>query len=95
MAMLTSPGKLDEASAKVKLLRLPGQIKRIDRNTVTAQPRAGIKSLKPEGLRLGGVDDFKEVDVHALTELFELIYQRYVDAAVDVFKQLGHLRCRR
>jgi hypothetical protein len=30
--------------------------------------------------------------VHALAELFELVDERDVDAAVDVFKQLGHFR---
>ena len=39
----------------------------------------------------GRVDDLVDVDAHAHAELLELVHQRDVDAAVDVFEQLGHL----
>ncbi len=84
-------GQLDEAGAEVELLGLPGEIKGIDGDAVAAQAGAGIEGLEAEGLGLGRVDDFVDVDAHAHAELLELVDQRDVDAAVDVFQQLGHL----
>ena len=84
-------GQLDEAGAEVELLGLPREIERIDGDAMAAQAGAGIKGLKAEGLGLGRVDDLVDVDAHAHAELLELVDQRDVDAAVDVFQQLGHL----
>ena len=85
-------GQLDEAGAEVELLGLPGEIEGIDGDAVAAEAGAGIEGLEAEGLGFGGVDDFVDVDAHAHAELLELVDQRDVDAAIDVFKQLGHLR---
>ena len=84
-------GQLDEAGAEVELLGLPGEIEGVDGDAVAAQAGAGIKGLEAEGLGLGRVDDFVDVDVHLHAQLLEFVDQRDVDAAVDVFKQLGHL----
>src|SRR5713101_5416713 len=45
-------GQLDETGMQVKLAGHPGQIKRIDGNTMSAQSRTRIKSLKAERLGL-------------------------------------------
>ena len=58
---------------------------------MAAQAGAGIEGLEAERLCLGRVDDFVDIDAHPHAELLELVDQRDVDAAVDVFKQLGHL----
>src|SRR5208283_3420146 len=87
--------QFDEAGAEVKLLRLPGKIKRIDRNTVSAQTRPGIKCMEAERLGGGGVDDLPDVEVHAQAEHLKFVDQRDVNAAIDVLQQLGHLRGRR
>ena len=58
---------------------------------MAAEPGAGIEGLEAEGLGFGRVDDLVNVDAHAHAQLLELVDQRNVDAAVDVFKQLGHL----
>ena len=84
-------GQLDEAGAEVELAGLPGEIKRVDGDAVAAEAGAGIEGLEAEGLGFGGVDDFVDVDAHAHAELLELVDQGDVDAAVDVFEQLGHL----
>ena len=87
-------GQLDEAGAEVELLGLPGEIKGIDGDAVAAQPGAGIEGLEAEGLGFGRVDDLVDVDAHPHAELLQLVDQRDIDAAVDVFQQLGHLRHR-
>ena len=58
---------------------------------MAAEAGAGIEGLEAEGLGLGRVDDFVDVDAHAHAKLLELVDQRDVDAAIDVLKQLGHL----
>ena len=84
-------GQLDEAGAEVELLGLPGEIEGIDGDAVAAQAGAGIEGLEAEGLGLGGVDDFVDVDAHPHAQLLQLVDQRDIDAAVDVLEQLGHL----
>jgi len=84
-------GQFDEASAEVVFLGFPGQIKGVDGDAVTAEAGSGIEGLKAEWLGLGCVDDFVNIDAHAHAELLELVDQRDVDAAIDVFKELGHL----
>ena len=59
---------------------------------MSAKPGPGIKRLESEGLGLGGIDHFKQINVHAHAELLELVDEGNVDAAVDVLEQLGHLR---
>ena len=90
--MLTSPASSMKRVRKSNCLGLPRKIKGVDGNAVAAQAGAGIKGLEAEGLGLGGVDDFVNVDAHAHAELLQLVDQRDVDAAVDVLEQLGHLR---
>src|SRR5579859_3384095 len=85
-------GEFNEPCAKIKLPCFPREIERINGNAVASEPGARIEGLKAEGLGLGRVDDFVDVDSHAHTKLLEFIDQGNVDAAVDVFKQLGHLR---
>ena len=77
---------------EVELFGLPGEIEGVNGDAVTAEAGAGIKGLEAEGLGLGGVDDLVNVDAHSHAELLELIYEGDVDAAVDVFQQLGHFR---
>ena len=84
-------GQLDEAGAEVELAGLPGEIEGVDGNAVAAQAGAGIESLEAKGLGFGGVDDLVDIDAHAHAELLELVDQGDVDAAVDVFEELGHL----
>ena len=84
-------GQLDEAGVEVELLGFPGEIEGVDGNAVAAKAGAGIEGLEAEGLGFGGVDDFVDVDVHLHAELLELVDERDVDAAIDVFEELGHL----
>src|ERR1700733_7379225 len=59
---------------------------------MAAESRTGIEGLKTKGLGLGCVDDFEDVDTHAVTKLLQFVHQRDIHAAIDIFKQLGHLR---
>ncbi len=85
-------GELDEAGVKVKLLCLPRKIEGIDGDAMAAESRAGVESLVAEGLGFGGVDHFKDVDAHAVAELFEFVDQGDIDATVNILQELGHLR---
>src|SRR5512146_1829293 len=46
--------------------------------------------MESERLRLGRLDDLPDVDIHAVAEQLEFIYQCNVHAAVNVLQQLGH-----
>src|SRR5438270_1869991 len=76
--------KLDEARVKVELLRFPGEIKRIDRDAMSAKSRAGIKRMEPKRLCRSRLDDFPNIDAHAQTKLLQLVDHRYVHTTVDV-----------
>ena len=72
----------------------PGQVERVDRDAVPAQPGAGIERLEAERLGLGRVDHLPDVDAHAVVEHLQLVDQGDVDGAVGVFEDLaglGHL----
>src|SRR5258705_260407 len=79
-------GEGDEASVKIVLLGLPRQIKRINRDAVTAKARPGIEGLESEWLGRGGSDDFPNVETHAQTQGLELVHQGDVDAAIGAFQ---------
>ena len=57
---------------------------------MAAEAGAGIKRHEAEGLGRGAVDDFPDVEIHAQAELLQLVHQRDVHAAEDVFEQLDH-----
>ena len=59
---------------------------------MTAESGTRIEGLEAEGLGLGSVDDLVDVDAHADAQLLQLIDEGNIDAAVDVFEELGHLR---
>src|SRR6185437_4409453 len=84
--------ELDKARVKIELPRLPGKIERIDGDAVAAKARPGIKRMESERLAFGGLNDLEDVEAHPDAELLELIDQRNVHAAVDILKQLCHLR---
>ena len=85
-------GQLDETSGEIVFAGFPGKIIRIDGNAVAAQTRTGIKRHEAERLGGGGVDDFPDVDVHARSQKFEFVDEGDVDAAKNIFEQLGHFR---
>ena len=84
-------GELDEAGCDVEFARLPGEVKRIDRDAMPAEARAWVKWHEAEGLRLGGVDHLPDVDVHDVVDQLQLIHERNVDCSKDIFGQLHRL----
>ncbi len=76
---------------KSNSLGLPGEIEGVDGDAVAAETGAGIEGLEAEGLGFGGVDDLVDVDAHPHAKLLELVDQGDIDAAIDVFEELGHL----
>jgi hypothetical protein len=58
---------------------------------VAAQAGTGIEGLEAEGLGPGRVDDLVNIDSHSHAQLLQFVDEGDVDAAVDVFKQFGHL----
>ncbi len=61
---------------------------------MSADAGARVEGLEAE--RLGGrrLDHLPDIDAHGFADLLELVDQRDVHAAVDIFEQLGHLRGR-
>ena len=82
------PGKFDEASLLAPLTCQPGQVKRVNRDTVSTQPRSRIKRLESERFRFGGVNHFPDVNPHLVVQHFQFIHHRDVDSAVGVFQDL-------
>ena len=79
---------LDEASLGPALASPPREIERINRNAVATKSRPWPKWLEAKWLRRGRLDDVPHIDVHFVKGKFELIYQRNVDASVDVLDNL-------
>ena len=69
----------------------PRQVERIDGDAMSAEAGTGIEWHEAEGLRLGGVDDFPDVDAHRGINDLQLIDQGDVHAAEDIFEQLRRL----
>src|SRR6185503_12951748 len=77
------------------LPRLPREIVRIERNTVTANPRAWIKGHEAERLRRRRATHFPRIDVERVTESRHLVRHADVDRSKRVFEKLrrfGHTR---
>src|ERR1700722_5173857 len=86
-------GQFDEPRIEVVLLRLPAQIKRIDRNTWSTEAWPRIKGMKAKRLGRSRVDHLPYVHTHAQRKNLQFVHQCDIDAAIDVLEQLGHL-CR-
>ena len=84
-------GQLDKAGRDVEFARLPGQVERIDRDAVAAEPGPGIERHKAERLGLGRVDHLPDVDAHRLEHDLQLVDERDVDRAEDVLGELDRL----
>ena len=88
---LISAAKPDKPGLKIKRFELPGQIVRIDRNAVSAQPGTRIERGEPKGLGGGGVDYFVDVDSQKVTHQRELVHHADIHAAESIFEKLDHL----
>src|SRR5579875_1726428 len=87
--------QLNETRGKLVLARLPGKIKRVYGYAVPSQARPRIKGGESKRLGLSRADDLPDVQAHALAEQLQFVHQSDIDAPIDVFEQLGHLRCAR
>ncbi len=83
--------KFHEARFLSDLPRLPREIKRINRDAMTAEAGAGIKRHEAERLGARGGDDFPNVNVHRGINALEFVDERDVDAAKYIFQQLRRL----
>src|SRR4029077_1495136 len=57
--------QFDETYAEIKLLSLPGEIKRMNWNAMPTQSWTRIEGLKAERLGGCGADHFENIDAHA------------------------------
>src|SRR5206468_572762 len=87
--------KLNELGAEVVFFRFPRKVERIDRDAVTAEAGSWIERLETEWLCFRRIDYLVNIDAHSHAKLLQFVYQRDVDAAVDVLKELRHLGCSR
>jgi len=81
-------GQFNEPCPEFVFPGFPGQVKRIDRNTVATQPRTGIEGLEAERFCFGGFDDLPDVDVHPVEKHLEFVDESDVDRTVDVLQKL-------
>src|SRR6185503_14453776 len=73
--------EFNETSVLTILTRLPSQVKRINRNAVTAQTRAGIKWHETKRLGLCSIYDFPNVNTHGRVNDLEFVDERDVHTA--------------
>src|SRR5262252_1999165 len=83
--------QFDKTRLDSGLLRLPRQIKGIDRNTMSAEPRPWIKRHEAEWLRRRRVDHFPHINTHAVAHQRDFVHQADVDHAECVLQELNHL----
>src|ERR1700730_4381946 len=88
-------GQFDEARCEIIFARLPGKIEWIHGNAVSAESWARIERHEAEGLGGGSVDNFPDIHAHTQAEHLEFVDQCDVDAAKDIFQELGHFRSAR
>ena len=86
-------GQFDESRALSILPRLPGQVKWINGNAVSAQARAGIECHVAEWFGFGGVNDLPYVYAHRRINHLEFVDQGDVHTAKNILEQLGCLGC--
>src|ERR1019366_7723284 len=79
-----------EASREIVFAGLPGEVERVDGDAVAAETGSRIESLEPERFGLRSVDDFPDIEAHALTEELQFVHQGDIDTAVDVLQDLRH-----
>src|SRR5205085_1458462 len=75
-------GQLNKACSEIPFLCFPRKIKRIYRNAMTAEAWPRIEGLEAKWLGRSRVYHFPNINSHAQTKEFQLIYQCDVDATV-------------
>ena len=84
------PKTWNEIYVEVILFGLPGQVERVDRYAMATDPRSRIERHEPERLGAGCVDNFPNIDTHAMAKHGKFIDQGYVDASESILQELGH-----
>ena len=72
------------------LTRLPGQVERVDWDTVPAQTWPRIVRGKSKGFGRSGIDHLEDIDTHTVRDHFHFIDQADIHGTMNVFQQLGH-----
>ena len=81
---------------EIVLASLPGQVVRIHKNAVAADPWTRVERHKAKRLRGRRLNHFPDVDAtHAVAHPRQLVDKGNVHAPEDVLQQLGHLRSAR
>src|SRR6266480_4615705 len=70
---------------------LPCEIKWINRDTMPAKPGAGIKRHEAKWLRFGCFNDLPDINAHRSVNKLQLINQRDIHAAENIFQKLRSL----
>src|SRR5262252_9001005 len=67
--------QFDETGFNTSLSCFPRQIERVYRNAMPAQPGSWIEGHKAERLAGSGLDDFPDIDAHAIAHHGHFIHQ--------------------
>src|SRR5262249_24720795 len=84
-------GKFDKARDDAIFPSLPRKIKRVDRDAMSAQPRAWVERHVTEGVSLGAIDDLPYVDANRLEDDLQFVNQSNIDGSEDVLSELHRL----
>lgn len=84
-------GELDEARLVIEGLHLPGEVVRIERDTVATDAGSGIEGHKTEGFAGGGLDYLPDIEPEPVAHQGGFIGEGDVDRAKGVLVEFDHL----
>ena len=75
MLVLISPASSTNLRGDAVLAGLPGKVEGINRDAVTAEPRARVERHEAERLSLGGLDHLPDIDPHPLEDDLQFVHE--------------------
>ncbi|MEY3457966.1 MAG: hypothetical protein RL215_1123 [Planctomycetota bacterium] len=82
-------GEFNEAGAHAIASCEPAEVEGVDGYAVSAEPWSGVEGLEAEGFGFGGINNFPDIDTHAVEEHFEFVDESDVYGAVGVFEDFA------
>ncbi len=82
-------GQFDEAGAHAIASGEPAEVEGVDGDTVSTEAWSGVEGLEAEGFGFCGIDNFPDIDAHAVEQHFEFVDEGDVDGAIGVFEDLA------
>ena len=87
------PREFNKAGVFLKLTRFPSQIKRINRDAMTAKARAWGEFHEPEGFGIGRIEHLVYIDAHFGIDHLKLVHQGNIHRAEHILGNLDRFGC--